>query len=163
MRRGLWASLAAGAVILALIPSIAQYGLFSPLNLSMMSALVAVAVVAFRYFSRAVGSPLFDKIGVAVISAAAAGVVMLWAGIDLGAAVIAIAYWGEPVMGYFIYRRLEAGLWRAVFLASAAAYAYTLPLVLLGLWQIPELADAVKVVALIALLRPSVPGTFRER
>jgi Na+/pantothenate symporter len=43
-------------------------------------------------------------------------------------------------------------LWAAFFLGSAAAYAYTLPVVLLGLWQVPAAADAAKLAALVYFL-----------
>jgi ABC-type Co2+ transport system permease subunit len=89
-----------------------------------------------------------------VIGASAAGIDLLWAGQQVDAALIAVAYWGEPVMGYFIYKRLRevSRLWAALFLGSAAAYAYTLPAVLLGLRQVPAAADAAKLAALVYYL-----------
>jgi hypothetical protein len=62
---------------------------------------------------------------------------------------------GEPVLGYFVYRRLASidRFWALVFLASAAAYAYSLPAVLVGLWAVPAAADFVKLVALLYFVR----------
>ena len=119
-----------------------------------MTLLVALAVYVYLSFSRPLGEPWFVRLGPPVIGAFAAGVALLWAGQEVGAALIVVAYWGEPVMGYFIYKRLRevSRLWAAFFLGSAAAYAYTLPVVLLGLWQVPAATDAAKLAALMYFL-----------
>jgi len=58
-------------------------------------------------------------------------------------------------MGYFIYARLRGRLpsLSKAFLAPAAAFAYTAPLVLLGLWEVPFAADLAKVIVLAAIYR----------
>jgi hypothetical protein len=155
LRAGVAGSLVAAVVILILLPLIATLGVSHLLNLSLMAFLVAVAVYVYLSFSRPLGEPWFVRLGPPVIGASAAGVALLWAGQQVGAVLIAVAYWGEPVMGYFIYKRLKevSRLWAALFLGSAAAYAYTLPVVLLGLWQVPAAADAAKLAALVYFLR----------
>ena len=155
LRAGVAGSLVAAVVILILLPLIATLGVSHPLNLSLMTLLVALAVYVYLSFSRPLGEPWFVRLGPTVIGASAAGVALLWAGQQVGAALIAVAYWGEPVLGYFIYKRLRevSRLWAALFLGSAAAYAYTLPAVLLGLWEVPAAADAAKLVALVYFLR----------
>ncbi|ACB39334.1 hypothetical protein [Pyrobaculum neutrophilum] len=155
LRRGLWISTIAAVVILALLPSVSYLGLRHPANLAGMYLLTALAAGALYSFSKALGERLFLLLGLLVVPTAAAGVALLSAGWEAGGYLIAAAYWGEPVMGYFIYRRL-AGRWRGVFLASAAAYAYSLPLTLFGLWLVPAVADAVKLAALVNLLREPV-------
>ncbi len=154
LRAGVAGSVAAAVVILILLPLIAALGVSHPLNLSLMTLLVALAVYVYLSFSRPLGEPWFVRLGPPVIGASAAGVALLWAGQQVGAVLIAVAYWGEPVMGYFIYKRLKevSRLWAALFLGSAAAYAYTLPVVLLGLWQVPAAADAAKLAALVYFL-----------
>jgi len=154
LRAGVAGSLVAAVVILILLPLIATLGVSHPLNLSLMTLLVALAVYVYLSFSRPLGEPWFVRLGPPVIGASAAGVALLWAGQQVGAVLIAVAYWGEPVLGYFIYKRLRevSRLWAALFLGSAAAYAYTLPAVLLGLWQVPAAADAAKLVALVYFL-----------
>jgi hypothetical protein len=154
LRAGVAGSLVAAVVILILLPLIATLGVSHPLNLSLMAFLAALAVYVYLSFSRPLGEPWFVRLGPPVIGASAAGVALLWAGQQVGAVLIAVAYWGEPVMGYFIYKRLKevSRLWAALFLGSAAAYAYTLPLVLLGLWQVPAAADAAKLAALVYFL-----------
>jgi hypothetical protein len=146
LKAGVAGSVVAAVVIL--LPLIATLGVSHPLNLSLMAFLVALAVYVYLSFSRPLGEPWFVRLGPPVIGASAAGVALLWAGQQVGAALIAVAYWGEPVMGYFIYKRLRevSRLWAALFLGSAAAYAYTLPVVLLGL------ADAAKLAALVYFL-----------
>jgi hypothetical protein len=155
LRAGVAGSVAAAVVILILLPLIATLGVSHPLNLSLMALLVALAVYVYLSFSRPLGEPWFVRLGPPVIGASVAGVALLWAGQQVGAVLIAVAYWGEPVMGYFIYKRLKevSRLWAALFLGSAAAYAYTLPVVLLGLWQVPAAADAAKFAALVYFLR----------
>jgi hypothetical protein len=155
LRAGVAGSLVAAVVILILLPLIATLGVSHLLNLSLMAFLVAVAVYVYLSFSRPLGELWFVRLGPPVIGASAAGVALLWAGQQVGATLIAVAYWGEPVMGYFIYKRLKevSRLWAALFLGSAAAYAYTLPVVLLGLWQVPAAADAAKLAALVYFLR----------
>ncbi|MEM4650324.1 MAG: hypothetical protein QW086_00695 [Pyrobaculum sp.] len=154
LRAGVAGSLVAAVVILILLPLIATLGVSHSLNLSLMTLLVALAVYVYLSFSRPLGEPWFVRLGPPVIGASAAGVALLWAGQQVGAVLIAVAYWGEPVMGYFIYKRLRevSRLWAALFLGSAAAYAYTLPVVLLGLWQVPAAADAAKLAALVYFL-----------
>jgi hypothetical protein len=154
LRAGVAGSLVAAVVILILLPLIATLGVSHPLNLSLMTLLVALAVYVYLSFSRPLGEPWFVRLGPPVIGASAAGVALLWAGQQVGAVLIAVAYWGEPVLGYFIYKRLKevSRLWAALFLGSAAAYAYTLPVVLLGLWQVPAAADAAKLAALVYFL-----------
>jgi hypothetical protein len=146
LKAGVAGSVVAAVVIL--LPLIATLGVSHPLNLSLMAFLVALAMYVYLSFSRPLGKPWFVRLGPPVIGASAAGVSLLWAGQQVGAALIAVAYWGEPVMGYFIYKRLRevSRLWAALFLGSAAAYAYTLPVVLLGL------ADAAKLAALVYFL-----------
>jgi hypothetical protein len=148
LKAGVAGSVVAAVVILILLPLIATLGVSHPLNLSLMTLLVALAVYVYLSFSRPLGEPWFVRLGPPVIGASAAGVALLWAGQQVDAALIAVAYWGEPVMGYFIYKRLKevSRLWAALFLGSAAAYAYTLPVVLL------ELADAAKLAALVYFL-----------
>ena len=155
LRAGVAGSLVAAVVILILLPLIATLGVSHPLNLFLMTLLVALAVYVYLSFSRTLGEPWFVRLGPPVIGASAAGVALLWAGQQVGAVLIAVAYWGEPVLGYFIYKRLKevSRLWAALFLGSAAAYAYTLPVVLLGLWQVPAAADAAKLAALMYFLR----------
>jgi hypothetical protein len=154
LRAGVAGSVAAAVVILILLPLIAALGVSHPLNLSLMTLLVALAVYVYLSFSRTLGEPWFVRLGPPVIGASATGVALLWAGQQVGAVLIAVAYWGEPVMGYFIYKRLKevSRLWAALFLGSAAAYAYTLPAVLLGLWQVPAAADTAKLAALVYFL-----------
>ncbi len=155
LRAGVAGSLVAGVVILVLLPLIVTLGVSHPLNLSLMTFLVLLAVYVYVVFSKSLGESWFVKLGPPVIGTSATGVALLWAGHQLGAVLIAGAYFGEPVMGYFIYKRLKelSRLWAVFFLSSAAAYAYTLPAVLLGLWQVPAVADAAKVVALVYFLR----------
>jgi hypothetical protein len=154
LKAGVAGSVVAAVVILILLPLIATLGISHPLNLSLVAFLVALAVYVYLSFSRPLGEPWFVRLGPPVIGASAAGVALLWAGQRVGAALIAVAYWGEPVMGYFIYKRLKevSRLWATFFLGSAAAYAYTLPAVLLGLWQVPAAADAAKLAALMYFL-----------
>ena len=121
LRAGVAGSVAAAVVILILLPLIAALGVSHPLNLSLMTLLAALAVYVYLSFSRPLGEPWFVKLGPPVIGAPAAGVALLWAGQQVGAALIAVAYWGEPVMGLKEVSRL----WAALFLGSAAAYAYT--------------------------------------
>jgi hypothetical protein len=111
-----------------------------------MSGLKAGAVYVYLSFSRPLGEPWFVRPGRPVIGASAAGVALLWAGQQMGAALIAVAYWGESVVGYFKRLREVGRLWAALFLGSAAACAYTLPVALLGL------ADAAKLAALMYFL-----------
>jgi hypothetical protein len=155
LRAGVAGSVVAAVVILILLPLIATLGVSHPLNLSLMTFLAALALYVYLSFSKSLGEPWFVRLGPPVIGASAAGVALLWAGQQVGAVLIAVAYWGEPVMGYFIYKRLKevSCLWAALFLGSAAAYAYTLPVVLLGLWQVPAAADAAKLAALVYFLR----------
>jgi len=154
LRAGVAGSLVAAVVILILLPLIATLGVSHPLNLSLMTLPAALAVYVYLSFSPTLGEPWFVRLGPPVIGASAAGVALLWAGQQVGAVLIAVAYWGEPVMGYFIYKRLRevSRLWAALFLGSAAAYAYTLPVVLLGLWQVPAATDAAKLAALMYFL-----------
>jgi hypothetical protein len=154
LKAGVAGSVVAAVVILILLPLIATLGISHPLNLSLMAFLVALAVYVYLSFSKSLGEPWFVRLGPPVIGASAAGVALLWAGQQVGATLIAVAYWGEPVMGYFIYKRLRevSRLWAVFFLGSAAAYAYTLPVVLLGLWQVPAAADAAKLAALVYFL-----------
>ena len=154
LRAGVAGSVVAAVVILILLPLIAALGVSHPLNLSLLTLLVALAVYVYLSFSRTPGEPWFVRLGPPVIGASAAGVALQWADQQVGAALIAVAYWGELVMGYFIYKRLKevSRLWAALFLGSAAAYAYTLPAVLLGLWQVPAAADAAKLAALVYYL-----------
>ena len=154
LKAGVAGSVAAAVVILILLPLIAALGVSHPMNLSLLTLLVALAVYVYLSFSRTLGELWFVRLGPPVIGASAAGVDLLWAGQQVGAALIAAAYWGEPVMGYFIYKRLKevSRLWAALFLGSAAAYAYTLPAVLLGLRQVPAAADAAKLAALVYYL-----------
>jgi len=154
LKAGVAGSVVAAVVILILLPLIAALCVSHLLNLYLMTLLAALAVYVYLSFSRTLGELWFVRLGPPVIGASAAGVDLLWAGQQVGAALIAAAYWGEPVMGYFIYKRLKevSRLWAALFLGSAAAYAYTLPVVLLGLWQVPAAADAAKLVALVYFL-----------
>lgn len=151
LKAGVAGSVAAAVVILILLPLIAALGVSHPMNLSLLTLLVALAVYVYLSFSRTLGEPWFVRLGPPVIGASAAGIDLLWADQQVGAALIAVAYWGEPVLGYFIYKRLRevSRLWAALFLGSAAAYAYTLPAVLLGLRQVPAAADAAKLAALV--------------
>ncbi|MFN3804509.1 MAG: hypothetical protein ACK4SY_05595 [Pyrobaculum sp.] len=146
--RGIWGSLAAAVLIMAVL--FMPYGLFHPAALAIMSILVVIAVYVYANFRVALGERWFNALGPPVIGLAAVGVVLLWAGRWEGAVAIAAAYFGEPFMGYFIYRRLREknGFFAILFLASAAAYAYTLPLVLWGLWAVPAAANLAKLVAL---------------
>ncbi|MFP3200059.1 MAG: hypothetical protein RXR06_09335 [Thermoproteus sp.] len=155
LARGIRGSMAAGILILFLTPSVYYLGASSAPNLAVMAALVAMAVHVYRSFGSVLESRAFNLLGPPVIGLAAAGVAALALGVSAGAAAIAAAYWGEPVMGYFIYARLRGrfpSLSKA-FLASAAAFAYTVPLVLLGLWEVPFAADLAKVLALAAIYR----------
>jgi len=154
LRAGVAGSVVAAVVILILLPLIAALGVSHPLNLSLLTLLVALAVYVYLSFSRTLGEPWFVRLGPPVIGASATGVALQWADQQVGAALIAVAYWGELVMGYFIYKRLRevSRLWAALFPGSAAAYAYTLPVVLLGLWQVPAAADAAKLAALVYYL-----------
>jgi len=154
LRAGVAGSVVAAVVILILLPLIAALGVSHLLNLFLLTLLVALAVYVYLSFSRTLGEPWFVRLGPPVIGASAAGVALQWADQQVGAALIAVAYWGELVMGYFIYKRLKevSRLWAALFLGSAAAYAYTLPVVLLGLWQVPAAADAAKLAALVYYL-----------
>ena len=154
LKAGVAGSVVAAVVILILLLLIAALGVSHLLNLYLMAFLAALAVYVYLSFSRTLGELWFVRLGPPVIGASAAGVDLLWAGQQVGAALIAAAYWGEPVMGYFIYKRLKevSRLWAALFLGSAAAYAYTLPVVLLGLWLVPAAADAAKLVALVYFL-----------
>jgi len=154
LKAGVAGSVVAAVVILILLPLIAALCVSHLLNLYLMTLLAALAVYVYLSFSRTLGELWFVRLGPPVIGASAAGVDLLWAGQQVGAALIAAAYWGEPVMGYFIYKRLKevSRLWAALFFGSAAAYAYTLPVVLLGLWQVPAAADAAKLVALVYFL-----------
>jgi hypothetical protein len=155
LKAGVAGSLVAGVVILVLLPLVATLGVSYPLNLSLMVFLVLLAVYVYVAFSKSLGEPWFVRLGPPVIGTSAAGVALLWAGHQLGAVLIALAYFGEPIMGYFIYKRLKelSRFWASFFLGSAAAYAYTLPAVLLGLWHVPAAADAAKVAALAYFLR----------
>ena len=157
IERGMWGSVVAGVLILLLIPSIRYLGLYAPANLAVMTALIAIAIYVYRNFDRSLGNKFFRWLGPPVIGLAAVGVVMLALGLYAGAAAISISYWGEPVMGYFVYKKLreEAPTSSLLFLASAAAFAYTIPLVLLGPWEVPFAADAVKVAVLLAITRRS--------
>ena len=154
LKAGVAGSVAAAVVILILQPLTAALGVSHLLNLSLLTLLAALAVYVYLSFSRPLGEAWFVKLRPPVIGAPAAGVALLWAGQQVGAALIAVAYWGEPIMGYFIYKRLRevSRLWAALFLGSAAAYAYTLPAVLLGLRQVPVAADAAKLAALVYYL-----------
>ncbi len=153
LKAGLLGSIAAAVIIFAILPAVANYGVFYPPALVLMTILVAIALYVYFSFKRALGERWFSRLGPPVIAASAAGVLMLWLGEPLGAGVIAIAYFGEPVLGYFVYRKLLSTdkTWAAIFLASAAAYAYTLPAVLIGLWHLPFVADFAKLIALIKL------------
>ncbi|MGC9130032.1 MAG: hypothetical protein ACP5H5_00435 [Pyrobaculum sp.] len=152
---GLWGSVAAAVVILAVLGMVGLYGVFYRPALVLMTALVAIAVFVYLSFSSALGDRRFSLLGPPVIGLSAAGVALLWLGRSEGAGVVAAAYFGEPVLGYFVYRRLASihRLWALVFLASAAAYAYSLPAVLLGLWAVPAAADLVKLAALLYFVR----------
>lgn len=144
------------AVLIEAVLILSQaYGIFHAVPLALMSALVAVAVYVYFNFAKALRSAAFTALGPPVIGIAAVGVALMWTGAGVGAALVALAYLGEPVMGYFVYKRLREvnAAWATLFLASAAAYAYTLPTVLLGYWQIPAAADAIKLAALIYFLR----------
>lgn len=147
--------MAAAVLILLTLAASPHLGLTHPAPLSLMSLLVAIAVYVYANFRRVVNSRVFNALGPAVIGGAAAGVAAMWAGLEAGAVAVAVAYWGEPVMGYYVYKVLRrwGGGWALLFLASAAAYAYSLPVVLLGLWQIPATADFAKLVALAYFLR----------
>ncbi|MGC9170087.1 MAG: hypothetical protein ACP5HD_05025 [Thermoproteus sp.] len=155
LSRGMRGSIAAGVLILFLAPSAYYLGVSNPLNIAVMAVLVALAVYVYRSFGSALESRAFKLLGIPVIGLAAAGVAALALGLQIGAAMIAVAYWGEPVMGYFIYARLKRDFpsLSAAFLASAALFAYTIPLILLGLWEVPFAADLAKVVVLAAVLR----------
>jgi hypothetical protein len=154
LKAGVAGSLVAGVVILVLLPLVATLGVSYPLNLSLMVFLVLLAVYVYVAFSKSLGEPWFVRLGPPVIGTSAAGVALLWAGHQLGAVLIALAYFGEPIMGYFISKAKELSrFWATFFLGSAAAYAYTLPAVLLGLWHVPAAADAAKVAALAYFLR----------
>lgn len=150
-RRGVWGSLAAAVLIMAVLAMAGSYGLSHPVALSIMSILAAIAVYVYVNFRKALGERWFDILGPPVISLAAVGVSLLWIGRWEGAVAIAVAYLGEPLMGYFIYKRLReiSGVFALLFLVSAAAYAYTLPLVLWGLWAVPAAANLAKLVSLI--------------
>ena len=131
---------------------VAALGVRYPLNLSVMTFLVAVAVYVYVNFRKALGEPWFNRLAPPIIAASGLGVSLLWAGFDMGAVVIAAAYFGEPILGYFVYKRLREvdKTWAIVFLSSAAAYA--LPLVLYNLWALPAAADGVKTAALVYFL-----------
>ncbi|MEL9990157.1 MAG: hypothetical protein QXP98_02630 [Thermoproteus sp.] len=150
LRAGMAGSLLAGSLILFVLAFMQVAGLFNPINLTVMTALVVVAGYVYGNFKTALGEKWFTRLGPPVIGLAAVGVALMWAGSQIGPLLVVVAYWGEPVMGYFIYKKLRwtHRAWAAVFLASAALYAYTLPLVLAGLWAVPAAADAVKLVAL---------------
>ncbi|MCU7786785.1 hypothetical protein ODS41_02420 [Pyrobaculum sp. 3827-6] len=152
---GLWGSVAVAVVILAVLGMVGLYGVFYRPALVLMTALVAIAVFVYLSFSSALGDRRFSLLGPPVIGLSAAGVALLWLGRPEGAGVVAAAYFGEPVLGYFVYRRLASihRLWALVFLESAAAYAYSLPAVLLGLWAVPAAADLVKLAALLYFVR----------
>ncbi|MEM0369802.1 MAG: hypothetical protein QXR68_00425 [Pyrobaculum sp.] len=151
---GLRGSLVAALAILLVLVSIETLGVRHPLNLSVMTFLVAVAVYVYVNFRKALGEPWFNRLAPPIIAASGLGVSLLWAGFDMGAVVIAAAYFGEPILGYFVYKRLREvdKTWAIVFLSSAAAYAYTLPLVLYNLWALPAAADGVKTAALVYFL-----------
>lgn len=153
LKAGLLGSIAAAVIILAVLVAVSKYGVFYRPALVLMSLLVAIALYVYYNFHKALGEPWFSLLGPPVIAASAAGVVMLWLGEPLGAVVIAVAYFGEPLLGYFVYKKAASldRLWAVVFLASAAAYAYTLPAVLIGLWHLPFAADLAKLIALIKL------------
>ena len=140
LKAGVAGSVVAAVVILILLPLIATLGVSHPLNLSLMAFLVALAVYVYLSFGKSLGEPWFVRLGPPVIGASAAGVALLWAGQQVGTALIAVAYWGEPVMGYFKRLREASRPWAALFLGSAAAYAYTLTVVLLGLADVAKLA-----------------------
>lgn len=166
IKRGVVGSIVAGVLILVVVPSAYYLGLFAPVNLAVMAVLVLIAIYVYRNFDKALGSKAFKLLGPPVIGLAAAGVVALALRLFVGAIAISVSYLGEPVMGYFVYRKLreEAPALSALFLASAAVFAYTIPLILVGLWIIPFLADAAKVAFLSAIFcrsaiesRPSTP------
>jgi len=114
------------AVLIEAVLILSQaYGIFHAAPLALMSALVAAAVYVYFNFASALRSAAFTALGPPVIGTAAVGVALMWTG----------------------------AAWATLFLASAAAYAYTLPTVLLGYWQIPAAADAIKLAALIYFLR----------
>ncbi|MEM4424125.1 hypothetical protein [Pyrobaculum sp.] len=152
---GLIGSLAAAVVILVVLYMVAHFGVLYLPAMALMTLLVVIAVYVYIRFKRALGERWFTILGPPVIAASAAGVVLLWLGRGEGAVVVAVAYFGEPVLGYFIYKKLAVvdRLWAAAFLLSAAAYAYSLPAVLVGLWHIPFAADLAKTAALVFIIR----------
>ncbi|MEM1572786.1 hypothetical protein [Pyrobaculum sp.] len=152
---GLIGSLAAAVVILVVLYMVAHFGVLYLPAMALMTLLVVIAVYVYIRFKRALGERWFTILGPPVIGASAAGVVLLWLGRGEGAVVVAAAYFGEPVLGYFIYKKLAGvdRLWAAVFLLSAAAYAYSLPAVMAGHWYIPFAADLAKTVALVFIIR----------
>ncbi len=148
--RGIWGSLAAGVLIVFVLLTVGFYELTHPAALVGMSTLVAIAVYVYFNFREALGEKWFNRLGPPIISLAAVGVILLWLGRAEGAVAIAVAYFGEPAMGYYIYKKLKnySAPWALAFLTSAVVYAYTLPLTMWSLWTIPLTADVVKVITL---------------
>jgi hypothetical protein len=63
LKAGVVGSVVAAVVILILLPLIATLGVSHPLNLSLMTLLVALAVYVYLSFSRTLGEPWFVRLG----------------------------------------------------------------------------------------------------
>ena len=157
LKKGIYTSVVAAVMILALLVQLEVFGIgyaFSLLAKLQMLAiwLLAIPATFFYWKSDLSAKGLFRIASTLAVVITLVGLILLFAGSFAGIELIVLGYIFEPIAGTSIFLSLSRTLWSYMFIVGAWTYTLGLPLYLYDFGYVSIVGDFMKLVGLVKLL-----------